>query len=548
MADTKMKKRLRLPPVARWLLGYAGVLLFAVGLVYYWRVAFLLEGLPALPLTAAVAGVFSLLYLALFLLCRLLRHKLCLKAALCVFLLGLLFCFANAPLQAPDETGYFLRSYSISTGKFDFDYNRGYPRDVNLLLQNFPGMLNHSVKYEGAPLPVSALAEYKAALQSGQQAESPQREPVAFMVLQFLPQALGMATARLLGFSALGQMYAARLANLILYSVLCYFTFRNCDKYRGVFFAFALLPLSLFMGASLSYDSVLLALYYLQLSYFCKAEIFTRDVVAFGVAALFATLLKPTSVVLVALLLLIPPARWKSRLRPWPAVGVLLAAGLLAYFAMGQLNGLFVHGYPAVLPRGMGAEADPAGQIRFALSHLPAFVARAALTVYENAAYLFRLGEFGWMDLSIPLAGGLSVLSLSAASALGIQQKEDTKYTAVIALFLMALLYAGSVLAAMYFFETDLYSIRIVGVQPRYLLPAFLLLFMLASILLGKAVRPRLGTVQAAQRTEEITLWIAAAVAAASVLMLFQCNFIGQWLPKSAGGYELVNLFGRLGS
>ncbi|MDL2252545.1 DUF2142 domain-containing protein [Ruminococcaceae bacterium OttesenSCG-928-I18] len=546
MGLAEERKRPKLPVWAAWLIGYGCVLLLAVGLVYYWRVAFLLSELPAVPLTLGVAAVFSLLYLALFLLQRFCRQDINLKAALCVFLLGVLFCFANAPLQAPDESEYFLRANAIARGHFDYDYERGYPDDVGLLREHFPGMLNHRVQYEGHPLPAQALADYAQDLAAGEKPAEATQEPIIFMVLQFLPQALGIFLAKVLGFSALGQMYAARLLNLVCYTVLCYFAFRNCDKYRGVFFAFALLPLSLFMGASLSYDCTLLGLYYLMLSYFCKAEVHNRDVVVFGLAALLAALLKPTSIVLVAVLLLIPPARWKTKFHPWLSVGAMMALGVLLYFLMGRLNGLLTHNYPEVLPRGMGEEAAPATQIAFALSHLPAFTSRVGLTLYENAGFLFRLGDFGWMDLSIPLAGGLSLLSPCAASALGIQQKEDAKYTTVVALFLMALLYGGAVLAAMYFFETDLYSIRIVGVQPRYLLPAFLLLFMLASILLGKAVRPRLDTAEAAQRTETVTLWIACAVAFVSVILLFQCNFIGQWLPKAEGGWELVNLFGRL--
>ncbi len=547
MGEIMTFKRRRLPPLAGWLLGFLGVWLLAAGLVYYWRVAFLLTGLPAWPLTLGVGAVFSVLYLGLFLLCRLCRGNISLKAALCVFLLGLLYCFANAPLQAPDESEYFLRSYTISEGKFDFVYDRGYPNDVALLRQYFPGMLNHKLQYEGFPLPAASMAAYQQDVESGAEAAALPREPIVFMVLPFLPQALGMAAARGLGFAALGQLYAARLVSLALYSMLCYFTFRNCQKYRGVFFAFALLPLSLFMGASLSYDSLLLGLYYLMLSYFCKAEVRSRDLVVFALAAALACLLKPTSVVLVAVLLLIPKARWKSRWNPWLCAGLFLAAGLAAYFAVGAFSGQFVQGYPAVLPRGMGEEANPAGQIAFMLTNPFAFVSRLLLSLYENAGYLFRLGDFGWADLSIPLAGGLSVLSLSAASALGIQQKEDSKYTTVIALLLMALLYGGAVLAGLYVAETDLYSIRVVGVQPRYLLPAFLLLFMLASILLGKAVRPRLDSEAAALRTETITLWIACAVAFVAVLFLFQSNFIGQWLPKSSGGYALVNLFGRSG-
>ena len=71
---------------------------------------------------------------------------------------------------------------------------------------------------------------------------------------------------------------------------------------------------------------------------------------------------------------------------------------------------------------------------------------------------------------------------------------------------LAGLLYSAVVLAGMYITYTDVGSIRITGAQPRYFLPAFVLLFLLFSMLLGRLLRPRL-TPQGALRTESVTLW-----------------------------------------
>ena len=52
----------------------------------------------------------------------------------------------------------------------------------------------------------------------------------------------GMALARLLGFGALGCLYAGRLGNLLAYAVLCRAALRSAQKYRPAFLAFMLLP------------------------------------------------------------------------------------------------------------------------------------------------------------------------------------------------------------------------------------------------------------------------------------------------------------------
>ena len=59
-----------------------------------------------------------------------------------------------------------------------------------------------------------------------------------------------MVLARVVGFGALGCFYAGRLANLAVYALLCWLALRNCRRYKPVFLAVMLLPLSLYIGAS----------------------------------------------------------------------------------------------------------------------------------------------------------------------------------------------------------------------------------------------------------------------------------------------------------
>ncbi len=102
----------------------------------------------------------------------------------------------------------------------------------------------------------------------------PQRvtEPVSFLILPFLPGALGMALARLFGFGALGCLYGGRLVNLLAYTALCYAALRSAHKCRPAFLCIMLMPMSLYMGASLSYDATLLGCYYLMLALLTRDE------------------------------------------------------------------------------------------------------------------------------------------------------------------------------------------------------------------------------------------------------------------------------------
>ena len=533
----------KLPWWAGWALGYVGVLGLAAALVYYWRVVFSPLPIPALAFTGQIAFIFTVLYGMLIAIVKLAKGKLALQGALCVFCLGLLFCFSSGPMQVPDEHNHYLRAYSISQGNFTYEEGREFPADVSLLIEKFPSFLNHRIAYEKGEMIPSAIANYLQGVEAGETAMEKITDPIMFTILPFLPAALFMSIARLFGFGALGLLYAGRLANLVVYSLISYKVFKNCDRYRGVFMAITMLPLSLFMAASCSYDSIILALSYLIISYFCKENFNKFDLMAFAFVIIIITYLKSNNIILLAVLLLIPKSRWKTSIRAWKVfLDIAVVAGLF-WLAMKYVDGTLLKTWLGEMPRGSGA-ADPTAQIMFILSNPFRFIAVLFFAVEENAGFLFDMGNFGWLDMAIPLVSGLSVLTLSGASALGIQQEEDTKTGATVAIGLAVVGYAGAVLAGMYVLETDLQSIRVVGAQPRYFLPAFLLLFMLCSILLGKAVKPRLSGQATLARTEQITLWMVVAVAFIGAILLFQYTFIGQWFPKGEGGWKMINMFG----
>ncbi len=136
------KKKLSLPTVysaARWAFVLAVCASLGVVVSYYWRVFYGLDALRRIcggrdrPLRGAGragrcdgAGAAA-------------GQGLCQKGAACILLCGVLFAFANPPMQTPDETDHYLRTYAISMGRFDFDAQRGYPKDVDELVAAFPG-------------------------------------------------------------------------------------------------------------------------------------------------------------------------------------------------------------------------------------------------------------------------------------------------------------------------------------------------------------------------------------------------------------------------
>lgn len=544
----------RLPAWAGWLAGYAAALMASAGLVYFWRVFYYFDRLPAGRFTLYACGIASLLCAAAFAAARLLR-TLPARAALCILVCGALFCFANPPFQAPDEANHFLRSWSVSEGHLDFDYARTYPDDVARLVEAFPGAWvsahtsqglaedengspksytsqGYALKQRGeGARPESAADSFAAYFAANAAGEKPAalHEPIVVMVLPFLPQALGIFLARLLGFGALGCLYGARLANLAVYAALCYAALRGCRRYQPVFLAVMLLPLSLFMAGSVSYDASLLGFYYLTASYYCRDEITDKDVYWFFFAFLMMNSAKPyLNLLWLALPLILPRSAWKTRWKKWQVAAVSLAAALLLTRLVEWYGVAFRANYPdAAFDRMLGAEVvSQMGQLRFILGNLPRYAAVMLGTLYENQFFIGQLGVFGWLDLPIPLLNLASPVLLCLAAALSVHEKSSLRLVPAVGLGGLSAVYIAGAMTAMYITYTPVGMVRILGLQARYFLPAFLMLAVLLAALLSRILEPRLSR-DGRQRALSLGLWASAGFAATGAVLLFQHYFIG---------------------
>ncbi len=535
------------PPVAVAALGLVAALAGAVGFMYYWRVVYYLDdrGVNALPLYAGAAAFVLLAALAVWAGRALPTFNA--RAALAIFLCGALFCFADPPLQVPDETAHFLRSYSLSQGRFTFDHDRLYPDDVAKLVESFPGAwvashtsqgleytdegeersyttAGYALKQRGEDGRVESIADGFAAYFDGEPAKEAVGEPYFFMTLSMLPQALGILVARILGFEALGCLYAARLANLLAYTALCWLALENCKRYKPVFTAFMLLPLSLYMAASVSYDATLLGFYYLVASFYCKDEILDKDILVFIAAFLMMNLAKPyISLLWLVLPLVLPRTAWKTRVKKWQLAAGCLVGGL----ALGKLfdwyGTAFRFNYPYVGRQIEGAAELP--QLLAILANPFRYAAVLLGSFYENDFFLGQLGLFGALDLEVPFISFVSPLVLLFAAALSVHEKSSLRPLPAFGLGALSVVYMAGAATAMYITSTPVGMIRIIGLQARYFLPAFLMLFVLVAALLSHVLEPRLASGGA--RAQRVALGVSAVFGALGAVLLFQHYFVG---------------------
>lgn len=536
------------PKAVRW--AFVLALGAVLGLVcsYYWRVFYGLDarGIPPLWPTAFCMG----LGLAVAAVCLLLRRvkDWAARGAVCILLCGALFAFANPPLQTPDETEHYLRTYAISMGRLDFDADRGYPEDVTRLLEAFPGAwvnahtsagvgvdpdtgdeqpyntAGYGLKQYGKDGAVQSIADSFAQYLSGQEpAGDPVTEPISFLILPFLPGALGMALGRLLGLGALGCLYAGRLGNLLAYTLLCWLGLRSAQKARPAFLCLMLLPMSLYMGASLSYDATLLACYYLMLAQLTRPVWDTRTAALYAAACIFANGTKPyLNLLWVVLPLLVARRDWKAKGRPAAWAGICAAGSLAITLLVENYGVLLRHNYGTIARQG-GAAVNGGEQLAFILSNPLRYLAVLLGTLYENDGFLGQLGLFGWKDMPVAFLSLTGPLVLLAAALLCTPKGDCLGRRRLGGLGLFAALYGIGAMTAMYITYTPVGMVRIVGLQTRYFLPLWLLLALGVAALARRAMRPALTP----EKARTLALPLCGGYALAGALLLFQHYWIG---------------------
>ena len=540
----------KLPAAVRWGLAVLCAAVCGVLWAYYWRVFFGLDNrVSPLVVTLGCAAFLEVCLLAGYCVRRFAKGFAA-KGAVCIFLCGLLFAFANPPLQTPDEADHYLRTYAISTGHFDFDASRTYPDDVAYLLEAFPGAwvnahtsagvgtdpdtgaekayntAGYALKQYGKDGAVQSMADSFALYLAHDVRDSvpdPVSEPVSFLVIPFLPGAVGMALARLLSFGALGCLYGGRIVNLLAYTALCYAALRSAHKCRPAFLCIMLMPMSLYMGASLSYDATLLGCYYLMLALLTQEKWNDKTALCYALACVFANGTKPyLNLLWVVLPFVVRKTEWKVRFSR-AVYAVLTAAGALALtFGVEQYGTLLRHNYGAIARQG-GAAVNGGAQLLFVLKNPLRYIAVLLGTLYENDGFIGQLGLFGWKDMPVafisltaPLVLMLAaMLCTPAADALG---RRRTGWLGV-----FGLVYAVGAMTAMYITYTPVAMVRIVGLQTRYFLPVWLLLVVAAAALARRALAPRLTAEKAAALAVPLCGWYAFAGA----VLLFQHYFVG---------------------
>lgn len=234
---------------------------------------------------------------------------------------GLLYMFVFPPLSVPDENNHYAQAYyyanvvlspseNVKNADGTFPQMRLTDAEV-MLYYTRPGVEDYVILLSGSPAFVSGELQNTFV-------SDPQAEALGGVFWAYLPQTVAIIIGRLIHLGGLWTFYLARLFNFAAYMALLWFALKWIPFGKNTLGVIALLPMTLHLVASLSYDAVLLGLAFfftakvLQLAY--QADHVTRKDMAILTTSM--ALLAPIKVIYVLmafLCFLIPQAKFKNR-------------------------------------------------------------------------------------------------------------------------------------------------------------------------------------------------------------------------------------------
>ncbi len=247
------------------------------------------------------------------------------------FIFGLLLVFKNPPWQTNDEDRHFIHAYYISQGYLlpkQGDNKIGGPMPVKLkeTIKSFQGIkFSDGVKISKRRLDELAEEPLNENNKKFYHNHHYNQNPVGFF-----PSALGIFIGQIFNDNALWLNWFARIGSLIFYLAIVFFAIKTTPIFKTTLMLFALTPMTLYQGASITYDVLLISISFLIFALALKYALdenafFTWKDFALFLALFVVMRFAKTGYPFIPFIFLIIPLR-KYKLRIPPALGTAIMA------------------------------------------------------------------------------------------------------------------------------------------------------------------------------------------------------------------------------
>ena len=431
-----------------------------------------------------------------------------------IFTFALLYTFLFPPLSAPDEVSHYISAYKVSNIMLMKQpvNEKGYvlirARDLYiedtkgkaLIIENEDKGLKYIQKDDKSDTTLLGqelnFDTYKDAYGTAKDSDKYVAYKGAELArtsfihvntsnLIYIPQALGISLARLSGMDSISLLFMGRIFNAAFFALILAFTVYVAPYFKKVFSALALLPMSLHLAGSFSYDALIISLIFLYIAYVLKLREQKENVRVRDIALLAAlvTVFGPCKIVyapVVAFGLVVPVKKF-GNLKNYILSILFIGASLL--IAMYVVNYSIINTYVTESSALLPYEDVPKYTLSYLLTRPREFISLFYLTVLNElefyhvsmfGAYLGNIDANTEMPYIFVFVFTIFLILLSCKY----KGEEDTflnKTAILYSLFLFIIIF-GLILFSMLIAWTPMTSRWILGVQGRYFIPVITLL------------------------------------------------------------------------
>lgn len=390
-----------------------------------------------------------------------------------VLALGVVYMVVFPAESAPDEDRHIISAYNVS------NILLGGPKAEEALVffreDDLTGLYG---EYPNANTYMTMYAQVNDARQNGDYVLVTEDFIIQTPFWTYLPQAIGISLGRILNCNGTITILLGRFFSLLFFVTVTYFSIQIIPFGKKILFAVSMLPMTLELVSSYSYDTMILALSFLYIALMCrlifeKEALTIKDIVFPTIVFALLAPHKYVYIPLVLLALLLPGEKYQAKKEKWISVGILFGGMLFVMLLLSGKQRIYLPGDVTTEYR----------TVEYCLHHVEEVLGVYFRTVLMNMTYYLStmVGmSLGWLEIHMPQEVLLVSILLLLMATIRTDSERETliRNRHCFGFILCALGVFFLTLTAMLLNWTPIWSKSILGVQGRYFLPILPLLLL----------------------------------------------------------------------